>query len=634
MMEQPGLRLRHIVFHGPGRLPASLLFGPGLNVIYGASEVGKSFVVEAIDFMLGGKPPLRDIPERVGYDRVLLGVETLAGEEFTLLRSTEGGAFRAYQGLHIDLPADEIEAVDLADQHNEKNTTNLSTYLLQRCALDGKRVRKNKQNETNSLSFRNLARLVIVDETEIMARRSPLSDGNPMAETPNFATFKLLLTGVDDSGLVANKPKGPEEQSRDAQLELLDQLIDEHRARLAELTKDPDELEDQLRRLEGTLSQHSAQLASTEAQYRDLMDRRRELRKKLEEGRDRRSEIDGLLERFTLLDQHYVSDMARLKGIEEGGTLFQVLGQSSCPLCGAAAMHHNRDADCDGNIEAVVAAARSETAKIELLRKELGDTVTELTREGAGFRRRLPKVDEEVQSISRGLEQMVTPELTRLRANYASLADKRGEVREALAIYRSIKDVQERRVRIESAGDEPRESNALEGDLPATISDAFAREVESVLKDWHFPEADRVFFDPKSRDLIIAGKPRTARGKGLRAITHAAFTVGLLQFCKAKGTPHPSVVILDTPLRAYREPDGIEDDLSGTDLDVQFYDYLAKLSADRQVIIVENTTPPNVIAALPQAVMFTKNPHQGRYGFFPLVADADEPPVTTEAVTE
>jgi len=52
------------------------------------------------------------------------------------------------------------------------------------------------------------------------------------------------------------------------------------------------------------------------------------------------------------------------------------------------------------------------------------------------------------------------------------------------------------------------------------------------------------------------------------------------------------------------------------------------------VIIVENTTPPTVIAELPQAVMFTKNPHQGRYGFFPQVADAPESPVTTEAVTE
>ena len=634
MTEQPGLRLRHIVFHGPGHVPASLLFGPGLNVIYGASEVGKSFVVEAIDFMLGGKPPLRDIPERIGYDRVLLGVETLAGEVFTLLRSAEGGAFRAYQGLHLDLPGDDVEAFDLADQHNEKNATNLSTYLLQRCALDGKRVRKNKQNETNSLSFRNLARLVIVDETEIMARRSPLSDGNPMADTPNLATFKLLLTGVDDSALVPNKPKGPGDQSREAQLELLDQLFDDYRERLSELTKDPDDLEDQLRRLENTLAQHSEQLASTEGQYRDLINRRRDVRKKLEEGRDRRSEIEGLLERFTLLDRHYVSDMARLKGIEEGGTLFQVLGQSSCPLCGAAATHHSRDADCDGNIEAVVAAARSETAKIELLRKELNDTVTDLTREGHGFNRRLPKVDEELQSISRALEQMVSPQLTKLRANYAALADKRGEVREGLAIYRSIKDVQDRRLKIETAGEEQRDSSASDGDLPGTVSDAFAREVEALLKDWHFPEADRVFFDPKSRDLIIAGKPRTARGKGLRAITHAAFTVGLLQFCKSKGTPHPSIVILDTPLRAYREPDGVEDDLSGTDLDVQFYDYLVKLSVDRQVIIVENTTPPKAIAELPQAVMFTKNPHQGRYGFFPLVAETRASPATPETVPE
>src|ERR1700724_2586823 len=35
-------------------------------------------------------------------------------------------------------------------------------YLLQRCGLDGKRGRKNRHGNTNSLSFRNLARLLIV----------------------------------------------------------------------------------------------------------------------------------------------------------------------------------------------------------------------------------------------------------------------------------------------------------------------------------------------------------------------------------------------------------------------------------------------------------------------------------------
>jgi septal ring factor EnvC (AmiA/AmiB activator) len=618
-MAEPGLRLRHIVFHGPTRPPAVLEFGPGLNVIYGASEAGKSFVVEAIDFMLGGKQALRDIPERIGYDLVLLGIETLAGEQFTLARSVEGGAFRAFSGLHLQPPKEGAEVIELADQHNEKNTSNLSMFLLHRCALDGKRIRKNKQGETNSLSFRNLARLLIVNETEIMAQMSPLSDGNPMVETPNFATFKLLLTGLDDSALVANKPKAPEDQSREAQLGLLDQLIDAHRERLAELTKDPDDLSSQLQRLDGTLSQHTTQLATTETEYRGLADRRRDLRKKLEEGRERRSEIASLIERFVLLERHYLSDVARLRGIEEGGTLFQVLGQTPCPLCGAAPADHRRDSDCDGNVEAVVAAARSEIAKIELLRTELADTLTSLRKEGGGFDRRLPKVEDELQIVSREIEQLVAPKLTKLRASYAGLADKRGEVREALAIYRSIKDVEERRLTIDKSPEGQKEASVSEGDLPSAVGEAFAQQVEAVLKDWHFPEAERVFFDAKSRDVIIAGKPRTARGKGLRAITHAAFTIALLQFCKTRDTPHPSFVVLDTPLRAYREPDGSEEDLTGTDLDVRFYDYLATLPDDRQVIIVENTDPPSPITQRPQVIMFSRNPHSGRYGFFPSV---------------
>jgi hypothetical protein len=162
--------------------------------------------------------------------------------------------------------------------------------------------------------------------------------------------------------------------------------------------------------------------------------------------------------------------------------------------------------------------------------------------------------------------------------------------------------------------------------LSAAVAETFALQVEAVLKDWHFPEAERVFFDAKSRDLVIAGKPRTARGKGLRAITHAAFTVGLLQFCKTKNTPHPSIVILDTPLRAYREPEGKEDDLTGTDLNVKFYDYLAGLPDDRQVIIVENSDPPASITTRPQVVMFSKNPHSGRYGFFPMVEEQKKLP--------
>lgn len=93
---------------------------------------------------------------------------------------------------------------------------------------------------------------------------------------------------------------------------------------------------------------------------------------------------------------------------------------------------------------------------------------------------------------------------------------------------------------------------------PAEAWEVIKREV---VCGWSFPGAERVHFDANSRDLIIAGKGRGARGKGLRAITHAAFTIGLLDYCKSKSTPHPGFVILDSPLLAYRAPEGTEEDL-------------------------------------------------------------------------
>jgi hypothetical protein len=188
-------------------------------------------------------------------------------------------------------------------------------------------------------------------------------------------------------------------------------------------------------------------------------------------------------------------------------------------------------------------------------------------------------------------------------------------VREALTMLRTLEDVERRRAELYRESEEHKSSSVAEGDLPATIAEQFAQKVEAILKTWHFPDTERVFFDPKARDLVIAGKPRTARGKGLRAITHAAFTIGLLEYCRAQQMPHPGFAVLDSPLLAYRAPEGTEDDLRGTDLNTQFYVYLAAQGTDRQTIIVENSDPPEAIKTQPQVTMFNGNPHSGRYGF-------------------
>ena len=61
-------------------------------------------------------------------------------------------------------------------------------------------------------------------------------------------------------------------------------------------------------------------------------------------------------------------------------------------------------------------------------------------------------------------------------------------------------------------------------------------------------------FDLSSYDLIIDGKERRNNGKGVRAITHAAFKVALMLFCRERNLPHPGFLVLDTPLLTYRDP--------------------------------------------------------------------------------
>jgi peptidoglycan hydrolase CwlO-like protein len=614
MTTTAGLRIRHLSFLGPQKPTAAVYFGPGFNVLYGASDTGKSFVADAIDFMLGGKGPLRDIPEREGYDRVLLGLETLDGKAFTIHRSTSGGGFKLFDGLHVDT-VPEQGGTELREQHSDRRDDNLSKYLLQQVGLTDRRIRRNRANDTNSLSFRNLARLAIVDEEEIIQKRSPLSDGNVVADTPNTSTFKLLLTGVDDSALVSSSRSTPAEHSRAGQLELLDQLISDHQAQIRELSGPPKELEEQDARLENSMHSRAEQLATTEAQYRDASSKRRDLRKRLEEANERLTEIHVLLERFALLQQHYQSDIERLEGIEEAGSLFSTLSDGRCPLCGAEPAHQHKSEECEGNPEEIVKAARAEITKISLLQEDLAKTITQLKSEAKNLERRLPRLETNISELSSFIESQVSPNLRAMRQTYSELADKRAEVREALGLYRTLKDLQDRKAILEAEEQKAGGGNA-DTDLPSSSIDRFSTVVLDLLKQWHFPNVQRVHFDQRMRDLVIDGKNRIAFGKGLRAITQSAFSIGLLQYCRKQDTPHPGFVLLDSPLLSYKEPDGDDDDLRHTDLKQPFYHYLQGIDDDQQVIIIENTDPPADVQALPQAIKFTGNPDEGRAGLF------------------
>lgn len=160
-------------------------------------------------------------------------------------------------------------------------------------------------------------------------------------------------------------------------------------------------------------------------------------------------------------------------------------------------------------------------------------------------------------------------------------------------------------------GEEPAKAG-----IPNSVAHALSSKVADILTAWNFPGECHVYFEKQSSDFVIDGKPRASRGKGLRAITHAAVNIALLEYCQENGLSHPGFIVLDSPLLAYFKPEGDDDlALKGTDLKERFYDYLIEHhGGNSQVIIIENQHPPGRLEDFLALHVFTGNPDEGRFG--------------------
>ncbi|MGN6092821.1 MAG: hypothetical protein ACTHOL_10735 [Luteibacter jiangsuensis] len=601
------LQLRKIVFKGP-KGDSDLDFIAGVNVVCGASDTGKSFLAESIDYMLGGSE-LREIPERAPYGEVELDLCASSGERWRLRRATSGGNF-----IVVDFNQPDHTETVLKQVHAHDKTDNLSGFLLEKIGLLGKRVLKSSaKGTTRSLSFRDLARLVIVQEGEIQQRGSPFWSGQFATKTAELAAVKLLLTGIDDSAVV---PAADADRDSTKQIALVDELLADLASEIEDAGEDRDELMAQIDRLETSISGQRQSLDLVQRQLNDTLTRRREVIEELSGMQDRLSEIGELLARFDLLRKHYNVDIDRLKAIRESGSLFSHVEAIPCPVCGAKPEAQHIEATCEGDIDAIVFAANSEIEKIERLLGELEGTVYDIKSEESDLKRSIIEKDALYRELNEAIQETAAPDLRGSQALFSELVEKRAGVQRLVEIFARRDKLEDRKRSLLEDGGRGEGGEPVKTGIPDSVAHALSTKVATILTAWNFPGECHVYFDKQSTDFVIDGKPRASRGKGLRAITHAAVNIALLEYCQENDLSHPGFVVLDSPLLAYFKPEGDDDlALKGTDLKEQFYEYLAKHHGkNSQVLVIENQHPPEQFDGRLAMNVFTGNPEEGRFG--------------------
>lgn len=609
-MSTENIFLTRLTLKGPGVADAEVQFTRGLNVVVGVSNTGKTFIAQCIDFMLGGSRTPKDIPEAASYDTVFLGlcIEG-ADEELVLERSLRGGDFR----LHRD--GETVSVLGAKHQTEDKET--VSNFLLSAFGMTGKKVQTNQQGKTRTLSFRDIARLILVNETSVIAEHSPIFSGQLQFQTAEKSVFRFLLTGIDDSTVIAKEDLKIAKGRREGKSEVIEAMLKSARAQVLDfkIEGEATELRKRLKLLEASIEEASQALAVEQHSATHSERARREAWERLRKVDTRLGVLIELQTRFNLLREQYGSDLRRLEAISEAGRRLGQMPEESCPVCGALAEYHLiKHQSQPASLEEVASSFNIEADKIRMLISDLHITIKANQTEIESLKAEQKVDHEDLEKTSAQLQKVLQPRIQAALQKFRDCQRRRDRVRRSIELIDRVRELEELLGKIHESAKRQRAEGA-----PITVgadqAEDFTREVEALLRSWHFPDLRRVTFSEEDQDIVISGQRRASHGKGVRAITHAAFNLALLKFCIAVSKPHPGFVLIDSPLIVYRQPDAGEGNFT---LDVKegFYRSLATEFMRAQVIILENDSPPSDLDSAINVIEFTGT-DRGRQGFIP-----------------
>lgn len=609
----PGFTIAEVRFRGKNVPDAVVSFAPGLGVVAGPSNTGKSLIRATINFVFGSGERMTTVDEAAGYDAVFVQVRRADGHPITFERPWDGGDIRQYNVATSAITTTTPHVV-LSAKHSADSQENISAVLLSLAGLTGVKLRKKQTGDLRNLSFRDFVEYVLISEERIITTLSPIHAGSPIDKTFESSLFRALLTGQDDAGLIV-APVAKDEKAKIAgQEEAIERIKADLRSRIPQDGRTEEDLVTMAATLDARIAEQSQLLQNYRADLAGLEQQRREIEQAHQQSLTRFTQVDANLRRFALLNEQYISDLKRLQSTVEAGNLFADHQEGPCPICGADPQHHQQHGITPEQLESFTAACQAEAEKIQVRRADLSGTITTLAAERDELQAALAQIGKDRAQTAQSFKDILGPSITNTDGNLSGLSEQRSEIAGVLALYEQLHRLEAIEQVVPASTPKTKGENAF-ATLPPNAYEPFATTVENILREWSFPELDRVVFDTEAEDIVISGKARKDNGKGYRAITYAAFMIGVLQETKRRNLPHPGFVLMDSPLVTYREPD----EHMGEGVKDAFYRNLATTLGDAQVIILENEEPPAQITKQIAFTGFTKNRAIGRYGLFPAL---------------
>lgn len=591
--------IERIIVTGSGKTDSIIELSNGVNIIYGPSNTGKTYIVKCIDYMFGSEREPIDIS--TGYQYIKIIVRTQCG---TITMSRKIGENK----IEVSSKDNNVlsgKYATKASRTNYDKTIN-SVWLSLIGINDLHLVISNENYKKQILSWRTFSHMFMLTETKIISEYSAILSGRDTSNTAVIASLIFLLSGQDFAEIETKDTKEIKEAKKNAVKAYINKelfrLSERNQELLAQLKENPNiDIAVEIEKI-------MAEISTNEKRINSSIEENQKILAQLYEKNENLSECNVLLNRYDELTTQYDADLKRLNFIVDGEANLNASFSTHCPFCdGEVVVKKNQN---------YIDAAKSDYKKIKLQAKDLESASKELRSEKLSLEQEIGTLMAKKKSMEELIEKELKPQVFNLKEKLSAYKDAI-ECQKEIDILKKLSE-QKTADMIENDTDEESELKfKVKEHLDYSFINELSNGIKSFLENCNYDNLLSVIFDKADMDIVINGKKKSSNGKGYNAYFNSAVAIVLSRYMESKAKYSPDFLVLDSPILSLKEN---EIKKPSETMRNTLFENIVDNQKGIQTIVIENEIP-EINYKDANIIHFTKEKNNGRYGFLLDVTD-------------
>lgn len=370
--------------------------------------------------------------------------------------------------------------------------------------------------------------------------------------------------------------------------------------RVGELNETPIDMQN----IQGNVESVMDEISATENQISIEINRSRTLMKEIFELNEQLAECNVLYNRYQALRTQYNADIKRLTFIVEGEAhLGDISANTKCPFC---------DNDIDEQHEhSYVQASCFEAERIQLQLKDLAEAETDIVTERNESASRIELLNAERTDVEALIADELKPKMTMLKQTLEEYRRSIEIQNEVSVIHQFEISMKSELFELENEDDESQTKFDVKSHFDSNMRGIIDEMLSDMLKLCNYDGFSSVYFNQKDFDIVVNGHSKASFGKGYRAFLNTIVAIIFMAYLSEHGKYSPNLLMIDSPILSLKEK---VDDEAPDSMKAGLFQYMLDHQNHGQVIIIENEIP-NLDYEKARVIRFTKDIHNGRYGF-------------------